>query len=381
MAKRKLVQFNLNRIREKGELNFLILDLFMTLVVIINLLWLIFDWHFHFGFVQRFFEQYFNDFYTYYKYRIHPDFLLYDVYFVSIFITELVVRWIIAIRNKTYHSWFWYPFVHWYDVLGCIPLGTFRFLRLFRVLSIMIRLHKLEIINLKKSYPYALFKKYYNILVEEVSDRVVVNVLESWQESIKEGGPVMDRIKTEVLLPKKDVLVDWASERLIKATEENYTAKKEEIKENLSNLVLDALEKNEDIKSIKRIPLVGKSIVEQLETSITRATLGMLDGLMEEIGTENNKVLLDNAADLLFKGMEKREIDTVLDKIAKEIAVESIEIVKDDVKVQKWKEAEAKRKQVKERAKAIKQASEMNKDSQTNFENQPPGSGLDEGAF
>lgn len=357
MAK-KAIQFDINKIRERGEFQYLIVDLLMVLVVVINLLWLVFDWHFQFGFVQSFFRNNFYPFYEYYRYKIHPDFLLYDVYFVVIFIIELSARWIIAIVRKTYHRWYWYPFIHWYDVLGCIPLGTFRFLRLFRLLSITIRLHKLHLIDLRKTYLYSLVMKYQGILVEEVSDRVVVNVLDSWQDSIKEGGPVMDKIKAEVLLPKRDVLVEWASERLIKATEENYTSRQGEIKEKLLGLIVDALEKNEEIKSLKRIPLVGNSIVNQLETSISKATLGMLDGLMNEIGTENNKVLLNGAADIFFKGMEKEEVDTKLDKIAKDIAIESIEIIKDDVKIQKWKVEEEKKKKIKERAKAIKQAKE-----------------------
>ncbi len=357
MAK-KLVQLDISKIRQRGEFQFLLLDLLMVVVVVINLLWLVFDWHFQFGFVQNFFRNSFYPFYEYYKYKIHPDFLLYDIFFVIIFIIELVARWIVAIVRKTYHKWYWYPFIHWYDVLGCIPLGTFRFLRLFRLLSITIRLHKLELIDLRKSYLYSLFKRYYNIVVEEVSDRVVVNVLESWQESIKEGGPVMDRIKAEVLLPKKEDLVNWASERLIKATQENYLSRRDDIKESLDTLIRDALENNADVKSLKRIPMVGKTLVEQLENRISNASFGMLDGAMREIGSENNKIFLNGAADILFSDAKKAEPDTTLDTIAKQIAIESIEILKDDVKVQKWKVEEEKKRQIRQRAKAIKKVKE-----------------------
>lgn len=358
MAK-KLVQLDIDKIKQKGEFQFLILDLFMVVVVVVNLLWIIFDWHFQFNFVQSFFRNNFYSFYEWYKYRVRPDFLLYDMYFVVIFITELIARWIVAIVRNTYHRWYWYPFIHWYDVLGCIPLGSFRFLRLFRLLSITIRLHKLEIIDLRKSYLYSMFKKYYNIVVEEISDRVVVNVLDSWQESIKEGGPVMDRIKAEVLLPKKDDLVNWASQRLIKATEDNYLSRRDEIKESLDMLIRDALENNDDVRSLKRIPIVGKSLVEQLEKRISSASFGMLDGAMKEIGSENNKVFLNGAANMLFAETEKTDADAELDRIAKKIAIESIEVIKDDVKVQKWKVEEEKKKKIKERARAIKKAKEQ----------------------
>lgn len=60
--------------------------------------------------------------------------------FVSIFIAELLIRWMVTIHQKTYHKWFFYPVIHWFDVLGCIPVGSFRWLRLLRVFSILYRL-------------------------------------------------------------------------------------------------------------------------------------------------------------------------------------------------------------------------------------------------
>ena len=52
-----------------------------------------------------------------------------------------------AIRKQTYPRWYFYPFLHWYDLLGCIPIGSFRMLRLLRLISLTIRLQKMGIID------------------------------------------------------------------------------------------------------------------------------------------------------------------------------------------------------------------------------------------
>jgi len=356
MAKRKLIQLDIEKIKRKGELNYLVLDLFMVLVVVINLLFIFFDWHWHFGFIQRFFRNTFPDFFNFYNYRIHPDFLLYDIYFVIIYVSELAIRWLVAIRQKTYYRWFWYPFIHWYDVLGCVPLGTFHFLRLFRIVSITLRLQKLEIIDLRRTYLYNFVIKYYDIFIEEISDRVVMNIMSSWQRGIKDGGPVLDRIINEVLQPKKEVLVEWASHRLRMVGGHNYERRRDALKGNLERVVQQALNNNPEIQNLRKIPFVGKSVVEQLQGALSGVTFNVIDGFMAELASEDNKVVVEELADMIFDSILMEEKDKALDKITKDIVVESIEIMKADVAVQQWKVREEKRKQIRERAKAIKKA-------------------------
>ncbi|MDV7396135.1 hypothetical protein RZS08_32380, partial [Arthrospira platensis SPKY1] len=119
-----------------------------------------------------------------YAEQIHTNFVAYDLVFVAIFLTEFVVRWIIAVHRNTYHRWFFYPFVHWYDLLGCIPVGSFRWLRLLRVISIVYRLQKYQIIDISNLYIVRFVRKYLNVLLEELSDRIVLNVLDGVQDEI-----------------------------------------------------------------------------------------------------------------------------------------------------------------------------------------------------
>ena len=55
---------------------------------------------------------------------------------------EFAVRWALAVRRREVQRWFLFPLFNWYDALGLIPY--FRIFRLFRVVSIYLRLHRSE---------------------------------------------------------------------------------------------------------------------------------------------------------------------------------------------------------------------------------------------
>ena len=134
------MKFNPAKLRASNETPLFILDFVMLVLIISNLFCLVFDTFFENRIVQDLLFWAFPGFTEFYKSQIHPNFLVYDLIFVSVYLSEFVLRWIIAIRRKTYYRWFFYPFVHWYDLIGCIPVGAFRWLRLLRVFSIVYRL-------------------------------------------------------------------------------------------------------------------------------------------------------------------------------------------------------------------------------------------------
>ena len=71
--------------------------------------------------------------------EVHENFALYDLAFIAVFLSEFCIRWVAAIIRQTYMRWYFFPFIHWYDLIGCIPLGgarIFRFLRIFSISDI-----------------------------------------------------------------------------------------------------------------------------------------------------------------------------------------------------------------------------------------------------
>ncbi|GAC1377277.1 MAG: hypothetical protein NVS3B3_20570 [Aquirhabdus sp.] len=99
-------------------------------------------------------------------------------------IIELSIRWVIAIVQKRYYRWFFFPFVHWYEVLGC--LAILRPLRLLRALVIAYRLYQLGYPVLPRSWINK-GRFYYELVLEELSDRIVLRVIDGVTAELKQN--------------------------------------------------------------------------------------------------------------------------------------------------------------------------------------------------
>ena len=185
----------------KEQYRHLLVDFILVALLLVNLLLIIFDWLFAADAIRDLLEGAMPVFTKWYGNVVHPNFILIDLAFVAVFLTDFIVSWIGAMVKGLYHRWFFYPFIHWYDLLGCIPLAGFRFLRLLRVISILYRLHRTGILNLADTLPGRTISKYYEVLLEEVSDRVIIKMLSDAQEEVSHGGPLLDSIISDVLEP------------------------------------------------------------------------------------------------------------------------------------------------------------------------------------
>ena len=199
------------------------------------------------------------------------------------------------------------------------------------------RLQKLGVINLKKTYLYQLLKKYYDILVEEVSDRVVVSVLEGVQDEIQRGGPITDKMITEVIKPHKAPLVEWLSQRIRRITDQNYRLHKNNIKQYINNLVKESIEKNDEIKRIEKIPFIGSSITNTLEKAISDITFNAINSAVEDLISDHNNKVIEDITDIAFEMVFMEEKDEKINEIVRDIALQSLELVKEQVKIQQWK--------------------------------------------
>ena len=230
-----------------------------------------------------------------------------------------------------------YPFLHWYDLIGCIPVGSLRFVRILRVFSILVRLQNLKIIDLTNTYIFSNLKKYYSIVVEEISDRVVVNVLEGFQEEISSGGPVVDNIINEVIRPKKALLVEWISRRLEHALERDVLIRKNEIEDYVETLITESLGKNTELKTIELLPVLGKKITETIESAITNIINSIIEKGLTDLASYKNRAIVKDATDLVINSIEHKDEESDLNEIFSNISIEVIEIIKKQVQIQKWK--------------------------------------------
>jgi len=201
----------------------------------------------------------------------------------------------------------------------------------------LIRLQNLKIVDLSKTYLFTKLKKYYSIIVEEISDRVVVNILEGVQEEIEEGGPIVDTIINMVIRPKQDILVEWISRRLEYALERDVLIKKNELEDYVRDLISDSLSKNEELKTIEQVPIMGKMITESIENAITNIINNIIDKAISDLASYKNRELVNDTTNVILNSIEYKDEESKVSEVFKDISVDALEVVKKQVKVQKWK--------------------------------------------
>ena len=327
----------------------LLVDLLMITLVIVNLSLIVFDWLFALPWIQDRLASVAPDLTALYADTIHDNFFFYDLWFVGVYLTEFLIRWIIAAARQTYHRWFFFPFIHWYDLLGCIPVGGFRWLRTLRIISLLLRLQRLGVIDLRDTYIGATLLKYYKVLVEEVSDRVVLNVLDGVQREVSQGNPLMQRIQQEVLLPRQAKLVDFAAGRLISAAQETHADYREPLGRYLSHLTDEALGNTRSGARLAAIPVAGPRAVALIGEAVREVGVALVDQLIADISHPDYRDTVDKLLnDLIENSAGNTE---QLNSLIRDTLMDVLDQVKQQVAVQNWKreeeEAEAARKAAK----------------------------------
>ncbi|MGM0704807.1 MAG: hypothetical protein ACQETP_02710 [Bacteroidota bacterium] len=321
---------------ERRTLRQVVVDAVMLVLIIANLAFIIFDWTFAYEHFQWLLQATVPAFHDFYAAEVHPNFLIYDLAFVAVFVTEIVVRWGLAIYRGTYRRWYFYPIVHWYDVLGCIPVGTFRSLRVLRIVVVVRKMQRLGLIDLKQTVAYETFIYYRDAFVQELTDRVVLRILSGIQEEVATNDIVIAQITQHVILPRRAELVDAMTHRLQAATAQAYETYQSDFQTYLDDVITQAVKKNREISTISMIPGVGSTIADLLKQAISDIVYNVINQMMEDLGEEaNDRVLAEItaiSADAAFSAKHEQE----LHKLVRSLLIESLDVVKDQINIYEW---------------------------------------------
>lgn len=324
-------------------LRVVVVDLIMVGLLIINLLWIVWDGLYSFEFMQEFLANYASGIKQGYK-SVHKDFMFYDLTFVAIFLVELLIRWLIAIKRRTYHRWFYYPFVHWYDVLGCIPVGSFRFLRVLRVFSIVYRFQKLQLIDITRFYLYQLVLKYWSILMEEITDRVVVKIVEEAQDEISRGTPIGDKIVEDIVMPHKNTLVDLLATRFGEVLDASYQHYEPVIQDYANDVVGRVMNQNREVQAVKQIPMLGTSVTNILQTTISSTVNDVVKTIVNDLADRSDNSIIHEASDVVMHQLLSKK-HPELNAVLIDVIHQSLEIVKEQISIKQWRLDEQKEKE------------------------------------
>ena len=331
-----MLKINRENLKSSHQLVWFIIDFLMLGLLIINLAFIIFDSIYSFAAIQTLMADHtpaLKDLY----HPIHERFIFYDLIFVAIFLGEFFLRWGYSIKANIYDRWYFYPFIHWYDLVGCIPVGSLRFLRILRVISIIYRLHQYKIIDVTNTKIYRFVNFYYEAFMEELSDRIVLKVLSGVQQEVKLGSPLFDKIQKDILYPRRDMLSDWISKRVAEAAQEGYVPNRGALRSYLEDTVDNALKQNLELSRLKYLPVVGPTIQETLEEAVGDIVAHVIHQILEDLASASNHAFIEDIVNVFLPTPGEVKADEAQNEALINLIIEIIDAVKDQVNVKHWR--------------------------------------------
>ncbi|MBK1850197.1 hypothetical protein FE845_02510 [Marinobacter sp. 1-4A] len=331
-----MLKINRENLKSSHQLIWLIIDFLMLGLIIINLAFIIWDSVYNFVAIQNVMKEQFPALQAAYH-PIHENFIFYDAMFVAVFLAEFFMRWGYAIKAKVYDRWYFYPFIHWYDLVGCIPVGSLRFLRILRVISIVYRLHQYKIIDVTDTGIYRFINFYYEAFMEELSDRIVAKVLSGVQHEITLGSPLFEKIQNDILYPRREMLSGWISQRVAQAAKEGYVPNRGALRTYLEDRVDHALKQNVELSRLKYLPVVGSTIQETLEDAVGDIVANVIQQILEDLASSANHAFIEDIVNAFISGPDERNHEARNEALIA-LIIEIIDAIKGQVRVKRWRE-------------------------------------------
>lgn len=305
----------------------------IVLLVCVNLGLILFDGLFAVAPINQLLATWLPGWHAVYDQRVHANFQLIDLGFVAIFVLDVLLGWTVALFERRYAHWWYYPFAHWYDVLGCIPLSGLRWLRVLRVGVLLVRLQRLGLIDMRSWALYGVFRRYYLLLLEELSDRVMVRLFSRLQQEIGASDDLSRRLLQEVVKPRKERLLDDLSRRLQGMLESGYRDNRGAIEGYVGSLIHQALRDNREVRNLRRLPL-GNHLADTLDDALADIAGRLLQGAVDGLQGPQFQRLARNLAEEFFDAWVYQDEDT--DLALEELLVDIIEVLKQQVLDRRW---------------------------------------------
>ena len=261
--------------------------------------------------------------------HLTDHFWILDLPFLILFWIEFTVRWILAIKRKTYSRWFFFPIFNWYDVLGLIPVAVFRPFRLLRAVSMYMRLRRSELSSVGKDVFTRTVLYFSNIITEEVSDRVALRILSEFYQEIEDGTHTT--ITRSVIEPRRTEIEDVLVAQLRQTFTDPRTLEylRSLIQLNLEN----AVEESEALRAVPVPNIVLKPAVKAIGEVILDTTFETVSGTLDsEEGEEAVRDVAGAILDDVFYGPGVAQMESLI----REITLQVLDHMMDVVNVKKW---------------------------------------------
>lgn len=328
-AQNKFTRVNHNTLAWKIYLGY---DILMMVVIIVNLVCILAN-----TILMSHFAQWFSELIqqtsllTFYKTDLHPWVKCTETWFICFLVIEFLLRWLYAVIQKHHQRWFFFPFIHWYEILAIFP--ALRFLRLLRVGIIAYRLHELGY----KVVPTQWQKSgrfYYNVLMEEISDRVVLTVIDGVKHEL-DTSETHKKIIHDLVDHHRILFAQTLTALLQETLATEFKKQQIHMAEGMGDVIERAISETPEFTQVLRlIPIVGSRIEDQIQHIGKRLGKNVAYHLLEPLTVQPNPTY-----QLIAKKLSELNIDNQhLEKLVESMVYESLESIRKQVKIKQWQQ-------------------------------------------
>ncbi|WP_432415648.1 hypothetical protein ACRHM7_06050 [Chromohalobacter israelensis] len=208
-------------------------------------------------------------------------------------------------------------------------------MRVLRVISLLLRLQRLGVIDIRRWRAYAFFEHYYRIVMEELSDRVATRLLSSLQDEVRRSEDFTKRLSEEVIQPRKAALVDEIARRLEATVDKSYAENHQEVHRYVAALVDRTLEENAELTRLRRLPL-GDNVARAMQRSLSDVASRVVHEAIDGLRSPQFRSLI---GDLAESGIDAwLYVDQRTDRVTEQVLIETLEMLKDEIAVKRWKD-------------------------------------------
>lgn len=140
---------------------------------------------------------------------------------------------------------------------------------------------------------------------------------------------------SDVLLPQRQVIIEWLTDKINDITDTVYPPRKAQLRAYIDTVISESISRDAKIAALEKMPVVGEQIADIIETTVSDVVFSVMDRLVTDIGHEDTDILVKELADIILERV--MEPSDTLNQAATDILLEVIEVIKDEVKVQRWK--------------------------------------------
>ena len=251
-----------------------------------------------------------------------------------------MISWIWAIRKQGREQRVLYPIYHWYDWVSCIPLQSLRILRLLRIGAIFYRLIRSDFIDIRQFRVYRSLIKYQNILMEEISDQVAINILTNIQAKTRLG--TNRDLLEETLRVNRDKIRDLIVSSLQRVELPTLHTRQLELVDNLAEMILSSIKATEDYRQLASVPLV-KPLMDQVinHAKIARLTEQSLDAFLSawsiKIQSEEMQSILSDLVDDVLDASIELSLNEHIQQLVEDINIQILEELKESSTAKIWR--------------------------------------------